>query len=808
MFARLTIRLLLSLLLISVHALPANDTDREARGLLLDAVRHRNWSRIAENCADDSVKLLQEHFADCRAVHGSVDSPNRLVYFARFREHGEIGSLNFTLRNGLFADFSLKTGLTALSFIESFLAYPLSEMKLTIGDAEVTIRNGTLYRALPLKSVYAFSGDCTFTIDPGDEEEQLTLKMLDGRAGVHVKGKSLVMILDDSQLTLPDNGQTMSADSLPAEIGELTGQLAQELGYDIPGLAETWFLPFSPTLNAVFYHGERPAASFRYLFDSSQNPDTSLVRRPDNLFYLYYNARPGLKLASDSGDRIESLRVRMRFNPQYAYISGASELTFQEPSSFKTWSLAAPFMVKSGFAGREALVVRCGNEIQALGQELQTAQVSYAGTLAGKDFRRHFIRKRNPGSGGLIHDDFIVLNREDLWYPVTEEQSFFRCSLQVSLPEGLNCLAPGTIRSTRTDKGFTTRHFSCDGLKNLVLVCGEFERKHTIPGRIPLHIFGKQDLNPGRYVSQTETGRIISFLADRFGPLPVGEVNLLLSRGEDYGGRSYPGLVLFRLFEKDMEVTDMKLVRRIHQDSPVAFTDINRDNLVHELSHQWWGGVISWKTFQEQWITEGLAQFSTLYYLQNVLGEAGFTRVLNTTRKWALQHAESGPIIYGHRLANLYRDWDRFQSVVYNKSALVFMMFKEIIGEAEFLRRLNSLVQENRFSDLNSARFIDFLSRKQPLLQKFFHSWVYSRRTPLVKYRLETQGRQLVVTIRQENGDFVFPLTLTQKTGDGKSSQTIIVEGRQQRFEFSAAAEIQSASLENLYAPLRLEKES
>ena len=53
---------------------------------------------------------------------------------------------------------------------------------------------------------------------------------------------------------------------------------------------------------------------------------------------------------------------------------------------------------------------------------------------------------------------------------------------------------------------------------------------------------------------------------------------------------------------------------------PLFFTNkINRDVLIHELAHQWWGGVISWETYRDEWITEGGAQFSALLYLESIL---------------------------------------------------------------------------------------------------------------------------------------------------------------------------------------------
>ena len=36
----------------------------------------------------------------------------------------------------------------------------------------------------------------------------------------------------------------------------------------------------------------------------------------------------------------------------------------------------------------------------------------------------------------------------------------------------------------------------------------------------------------------------------------------------------------------------------------------------HESSHQWWGHRVGWKSYHDQWLSEGFAEFSGLFYVQ------------------------------------------------------------------------------------------------------------------------------------------------------------------------------------------------
>jgi aminopeptidase N len=238
----------------------------------------------------------------------------------------------------------------------------------------------------------------------------------------------------------------------------------------------------------------------------------------------------------------------------------------------------------------------------------------------------------------------------------------------------------------------------------------------------------------------------------------------------------------------------------------VVFNDLNRDNLIHELAHQWWGGLVSWKTYQDQWLTEGLAQFSTMLYLESTLGASAFRRVLAGAKRWVLRSNDAGPIIYGRRIANLSDDLPTFQSIVYNKAALVFMMLKEMLGEEEVLGRLRQVLVDFKHQSLVSSRFIQQVSRGEGRLQKFFNNWVYARKLPRVRYRVAISGPEAEVTFSQEDSDFVFPVSVSVSSAEGKYSRTLIVEEKVQKFRIMENSPILAVDVEALAAPIILER--
>jgi aminopeptidase N len=244
------------------------------------------------------------------------------------------------------------------------------------------------------------------------------------------------------------------------------------------------------------------------------------------------------------------------------------------------------------------------------------------------------------------------------------------------------------------------------------------------------------------------------------------------------GGESHQGFIVFYVREKIAEVQN-RPIRQKDTSSPIFLTGEQSDYLIHELAHQWWGGAISWATYRDEWLTEGLAQFTILYYLQHEIAATKFQEIISRLKRWVLRYSNAGPLAYGQRIANIDQ-FDAYQSVVYDKAALIFLMAKEILGEEEFCRRLREVLHNNMFRNLNSAQFIQKYSLNSSLLEKFFHGWVFSRKTPAIHFSTVWQDGQLQVFFQQEDTDFVVPVRLEVEDETGWTSYPIVLEGQKQ----------------------------
>jgi hypothetical protein len=97
--------------------------------------------------------------------------------------------------------------------------------------------------------------------------------------------------------------------------------------------------------------------------------------------------------------------------------------------------------------------------------------------------------------------------------------------------------------------------------------------------------------------------RAITFYTRHFGPYPYDELAVtqmpgLLSQG-------WPGLIFlssFSFLSPEQKVAlHMSPVDKIDSDCVIA----------HETAHQWWGDLVTWAGYRDQWIAEALATYSS-----------------------------------------------------------------------------------------------------------------------------------------------------------------------------------------------------
>jgi hypothetical protein len=165
-----------------------------------------------------------------------------------------------------------------------------------------------------------------------------------------------------------------------------------------------------------------------------------------------------------------------------------------------------------------------------------------------------------------------------------------------------------------------------------------------------------------------------------FGPYPYGSLALTQMPGNLSQG--WPGLVFLSSFAflSPQEQTDLRL-------DPVT-RELDSQVLVHETAHQWWGDLVIWKSYRDQWLAEGLANYASLMMLEQQ-NPAQFREVLEKYRRDLLSEnkdgeklRDAGPVTLGPRLESSHFP-QGYDAISYERGTWLFHMLRMMLRDSE-----------------------------------------------------------------------------------------------------------------------------
>ncbi|MDQ1355478.1 MAG: Peptidase protein [Acidobacteriota bacterium] len=778
--------------------------------LLIAAVKNKNWDQLPPLFKDDSYKTLITYFGDARAISITPSQPNHLSYKAKFELQAEMGSITFQKNEGRYLELEIKNQIKPIYFTENFKIYKADNNQITLGDAQIDFVSGLFYESMPNSLLLVFKGKWNISITPNDEEEKLTLRRLFKKDSFEKEGETGVFILEKKEFlhSLPLLGETAAIDPDAQIIFDTFREL---YGINIEEFNEYWYLPFPESSNVALFEKDKKSHYF-YFHDESQVPDTQLTESDTEKILLNYNSFKEMKLSfGGGGSGVSRMNLNVSINPRENYISGTNIITYKSVSNARELRLAEGLDVVSylTFGSKDLNVFRKKEKYYFMGEGVDTLFINYKGRIKSSiETLELFKSAHDPNREGPGPDpsSFYYLSWTKNFYPNTGEE-FCESSVTVNVPTGINCLATGNSMEKKEITGDTnTFKFTCPSSKGVSIVTGNFNLTQKQNSRIPLHFYTYDTFRYPKDLDLTEVKNAFDFFLQRFCSLDLSSVNILLRRGKVEGGVSNTGFVVVILpYERttvsspspmalEKFTTEKKIL------SPILIRDRTEDHIIHELAHQWWGGIISWKSYQDVWLTEGLAHFSVLYYLKSKLSPRDFHGIVRDLKRWTFRNSDSGPIIYGPRINLLENKYEVYQSVIYNKSALVLLMLMDLIGEKEFEERLQTVVKKYKYQSLSSMQFIREFSGKNKMIFDFFRQWIYSRLIPQVELTLveddkemdKKEFKKVVIQVTQLNTDFIFPLKLRVATSKGVSTESVIMKAKEQKFVIKRDATIKT----------------
>jgi aminopeptidase N len=175
-----------------------------------------------------------------------------------------------------------------------------------------------------------------------------------------------------------------------------------------------------------------------------------------------------------------------------------------------------------------------------------------------------------------------------------------------------------------------------------------------------------------------EMGNALRTFEKYFGPYPYKQLavtNIPYAYGQGWPGLIYLSIITF---------LDSTQRHELGISTDPRVTEFFR---AHETSHQWWGHRVGWKSYHDQWMSEGFAQFSGNLYTQLRDGQKEYLDRLRKDKQDLLAKDihnrvldSVGPVWMGLRTASSVSPGG-YNTIIYNKGGYVLTMLRMMMAD-------------------------------------------------------------------------------------------------------------------------------
>ena len=145
--------------------------------------------------------------------------------------------------------------------------------------------------------------------------------------------------------------------------------------------------------------------------------------------------------------------------------------------------------------------------------------------------------------------------------------------------------------------------------------------------------------------------------------------------------------------------------------------------MAHELSHHWWGDLMTCETQEDMWLNEGMASYSERLFLEWTYNYSKYLTEVKTI------HDDIVKFIHlrekGFRAISGVPHEYTYGDHVYKKGADVAHTLRSYMGDAAFFAGLKYVLLQKAYKNMNSIEFRDLLQTSSGQnLTSFFDNWV------------------------------------------------------------------------------------
>jgi tetratricopeptide (TPR) repeat protein len=390
----------------------------------------------------------------------------------------------------------------------------------------------------------------------------------------------------------------------------------------------------------------------------------------------------------------------------------------------------------------------------------------YEGTITGND--------DGPIEGlklAAIQEPISYLLNPARWFPTTGYlTNRFSMELHIRVPQGMRVFASGSLGASKPVTLANGKqgdqydfNWSKPGFPGTVIAGRYVNPVSAGAGNVKVYLTITHQQS-GNELAQT-AAKEFDFFSESFGAAESSHLNVV----------ELPDDTLPAVWAPELAAI---LGSRVGDKSGIRL-------LANTIAHQWWGSEVSPRTLNDAWITNGMARYGELMYVEDESGKNALKTALQDVAAGALAY-DTIPLSSVGRLSPFSPE---FQSMTLEKGAMIFHMLRWEVGDKAFLATLKGALSQYTDGAIRAADFekvAEAQSEKQ--LAAFFAQWVDGTGAPQFNnkyavYRLgNNKGFRTIGEIDQDLDLFRMPVELRIETDGKTETQKIDVVGTDTQF--------------------------
>ncbi|MDA9774179.1 M1 family aminopeptidase, partial [Saprospiraceae bacterium] len=145
----------------------------------------------------------------------------------------------------------------------------------------------------------------------------------------------------------------------------------------------------------------------------------------------------------------------------------------------------------------------------------------------------------------------------------------------------------------------------------------------------------------------------------------------------------------------------------------------------HELTHNWFGNMVTLSTERDMWIKEGPAEYGYHLTTEHIFGKEEFLEVVKDNHEFVLERAHIDDDIF-RALSGMPNEFT-YGTHTYRKGASVIHNLRGYLGDDLFKVGMRSILENYVYSHLDADQFRDQVTEATGVdMTDFFDAWIFN----------------------------------------------------------------------------------